>query len=35
MHLYPKGGHSFELPREKAPLEDWSQLLFNWILELN
>lgn len=35
MHLYPGGGHGFALARGKGSLEDWPQLLFNWIHELN
>lgn len=35
MHLYPRGGHGFALARGKGSLEDWPQLLFNWIHELN
>ena len=35
MHLYPKGGHGYALARGKGSLEDWPQLLFNWIHELN
>jgi dipeptidyl aminopeptidase/acylaminoacyl peptidase len=34
MHLYPRGGHGFALARGKRSLEDWPQLLFNWIHEL-
>jgi acetyl esterase/lipase len=35
MHLYPKGGHGYALAIGKGSLEDWPQLLFNWIHELN
>ena len=35
MHLYPRGEHGFALARGKGSLEDWPQLLFNWIHELN
>ena len=34
MHLYPKGGHGFALARGKGALEEWPELLFRWILDL-
>ena len=35
MHLFPVGGHGFGLARGKGALEEWPNLLFDWILGLN
>ena len=35
MHLYPKGGHGYGLARGKGSLENWPNILLNWIRELN
>ena len=35
MHLFPVGGHGFGLARGKGALEEWPDLLFDWILGLN
>ncbi len=34
MHLYPRGGHGYGLARGKGSLENWPNLLLNWIHEL-
>ena len=35
MHLFPFGGHGFALAKGKQYLEEWPELLYNWILNLN
>tara|TARA_Y100000996_G_C22449219_1_gene613086 strand:+ start:103 stop:1020 length:918 start_codon:yes stop_codon:yes gene_type:complete len=35
MHLYPRGGHGYGLARGKGSLENWPNLLLNWIHEIN
>lgn len=34
MHLYPEDGHGFALARGKGALEEWPELLYRWILDL-
>ena len=34
MHIYPFGGHGFALAKGKHYLEEWPELLYNWILNL-
>jgi len=31
MHLFPSGGHSFGLGKEKDGTNQWVQLFINWI----
>ena len=34
MHIFPFGGHGFALAKGKNYLEEWPELLYNWILNL-
>ncbi|SDD71090.1 Acetyl esterase/lipase [Algoriphagus faecimaris] len=35
LHIYPKGGHGFAFGRSRGAVENWTEVLLDWIKNLN